>query len=263
MTKFYDVLDKIKTKLLAEPFCNTVSYGSLDDIDLNKQSIFPLSHIIVNNCNIDTNTLTFNVSGISMDIVEECTKEYTENLDVNEHKKDVIKIKHNDKDITLPTKKFIGEVMRFDKNLFNTLKKRKLLVQGFFGPEINTQKVLKYKDIENFHKTFKKDKVVQNKKSIDYLRELKMDFDYSGNYQSPTGQQFKNAFKNDPVLYKIENVEKAKLFQDNLRTDVERFSKSNNDKKFLEKLIDITKEPMLKFQDTTTGRKRYLLGLDN
>jgi hypothetical protein len=49
MTKFYDVLDKIKTKLIAEPFCNTVSYGSLDDVDLNKQNIFPLSHIIVNN----------------------------------------------------------------------------------------------------------------------------------------------------------------------------------------------------------------------
>jgi hypothetical protein len=177
-------------------------------------------------------------------------------------KNDVIKIKHNDKDITLPTKQFIGEVMRFDKNLFNTLKQRKLLVEGPRGLEINRQKVLKYKDIENFHKTFKKDKVAQNKKSIDYLRELKMDFDYSGNYQSPTGQQFKNAFKNDPVLYKIENAEKATTFQNNLRTDVERFSKSNNDKKFLEKLIDITKDPILKFQDTTSGRKSYLFGLD-
>jgi len=178
-------------------------------------------------------------------------------------KKDVIKIKHNDKDITLPTKKFIGETIRFDKILTNILLKKELLVKGPFGLEINKQKVLKYKDIENFHKTFKKDKVAQDKKSIDYLRDLKMNFDYSGNYQSPTGQQFKNAFKNDPVLYKIENAEKAKLFQDNLRTDVERFSKSNNDKKFLEKLIDVTKDPILKFQDTTTGRKDSLLYFDN
>ena len=90
MTKFYDVLDKIKTKLIAEPFCNTVSYGSLDDIDLNKQSIFPLSHIIVNNCNIATNTLTFNVSVLSMDIVDESKKEATDDFVGNDNEQDVL-----------------------------------------------------------------------------------------------------------------------------------------------------------------------------
>ena len=46
MTGFYDLIDKIKDALIAEPFVNTVTYGSLDDIDLNKQTIFPLSHIM-------------------------------------------------------------------------------------------------------------------------------------------------------------------------------------------------------------------------
>ena len=49
MKGFYNVTDKLKDTLLAEPFVNTVTFGSLDDVDLNKQTIFPLSHIIVNN----------------------------------------------------------------------------------------------------------------------------------------------------------------------------------------------------------------------
>ena len=34
MTGFYNVTKKIKDALNAEPFVNTVSYGSLDDVDL-------------------------------------------------------------------------------------------------------------------------------------------------------------------------------------------------------------------------------------
>ena len=41
MKGFYDLTDKIKDTLQAEPFVNTVTYGSLDDVDLNKQTIFP------------------------------------------------------------------------------------------------------------------------------------------------------------------------------------------------------------------------------
>ena len=35
MKGFYNVTDKIKTALAAEPFCNTVSFGSIDDIDFH------------------------------------------------------------------------------------------------------------------------------------------------------------------------------------------------------------------------------------
>ena len=56
MKGFYQVTDKLKTLLNAEPFVNTVTYGSIDDVDLDKQSIFPLSHIIVNNAVVGTKT---------------------------------------------------------------------------------------------------------------------------------------------------------------------------------------------------------------
>ena len=90
MTGFYNVTKKIKDALNAEPFVNTVSYGSLDDVDLNKQTIFPLSHIIVNNCNVASNTMTFNISILAMDIVGESKDEVTDIFVGNDNEQDVL-----------------------------------------------------------------------------------------------------------------------------------------------------------------------------
>ena len=62
MTAYYNILETLKTALAAEPFVNTVSFGNLYDIDLSKQTIFPLSHIMVNQATIAAPTITFNVS---------------------------------------------------------------------------------------------------------------------------------------------------------------------------------------------------------
>ena len=90
MTGFYNVTDKIKDTLAAEPFVNTVTYGSLDDVDLNKQTIFPLSHLIVNNCNVANNTLTFNISVLAMDVVDENKAEVTDDFVGNDNEQDVL-----------------------------------------------------------------------------------------------------------------------------------------------------------------------------
>jgi len=87
---FYDLTDKIKDTLKAEPFVNTVTYGSLDDIDLNKQTIFPLSHIIVNNAVVNTNIVTYNVSVLCMDIVDESKLETTDEFVGNNNEQDVL-----------------------------------------------------------------------------------------------------------------------------------------------------------------------------
>ena len=78
MKGFYNVTDKLKDALIAEPFVNTVTFGSIDDVDLNKQTIFPLSHITVNNTIVGTKTLTFNISILSMDIVDVSKDEVTD-----------------------------------------------------------------------------------------------------------------------------------------------------------------------------------------
>ena len=90
MKGFYNVTKELKTALAAEPFVNTVTFGSLDDVDLNKQTIFPLSHIIVNNTTVGTKTLTFNISILAMDIVD-ISKEATTGIFVgNDNEQDVL-----------------------------------------------------------------------------------------------------------------------------------------------------------------------------
>jgi hypothetical protein len=45
MRAVYEVLDKIKSKLEASPNIQTVSFGDLFEINLNKTDIFPIAHI--------------------------------------------------------------------------------------------------------------------------------------------------------------------------------------------------------------------------
>ena len=90
MKGFHKVITELKDALIAEPFANTVTFGSLDDVDLNKQTIFPLSHITVNNTTVGTKTLTFNISILSMDIVD-ISKDEVEDIFVgNDNEQDVL-----------------------------------------------------------------------------------------------------------------------------------------------------------------------------
>jgi len=90
MKGFYNVTEQLKTALAAEPFVNTVTFGSLDDVDLNKQTIFPLSHIIVNNTTVGTKTLTFNISILAMDIVDISKAATTDIFVGNDNEQDVL-----------------------------------------------------------------------------------------------------------------------------------------------------------------------------
>lgn len=90
MRGFYNVLDKLKTKLQEEPFVNTTTYGSIDDVDLDKQSIFPLAHIIVNNAVVGTKTVTFNISILAMDLVDISNDETTDAFVGNDNEQDVL-----------------------------------------------------------------------------------------------------------------------------------------------------------------------------
>ena len=73
---FYNVTETIKTQLLADINVNTVTTGDITEVDLQKQTIFPLSHIMVNNVSQEDSVLRFNVSIMSMDIVDQ-SKEIT------------------------------------------------------------------------------------------------------------------------------------------------------------------------------------------
>ena len=59
---YYQITETIKTNLLTDPNVNTVTTGDITEIDLNKQTIFPLAHIIVNNVTAQEQALSFNIT---------------------------------------------------------------------------------------------------------------------------------------------------------------------------------------------------------
>lgn len=71
MTNLYDILDKIREDLIKLPTVNTVTTGNLSDIDLTKTTIFPLSHLIVENAVLNSKTITFDLRVLCMDIVDQ------------------------------------------------------------------------------------------------------------------------------------------------------------------------------------------------
>jgi len=70
MNHVYDILDTIKDELKATKGVNTVSFGNLSDIDLDKTTIFPLSHVILGNSRHSGNIIEFSIKILMMDIVD-------------------------------------------------------------------------------------------------------------------------------------------------------------------------------------------------
>ena len=72
---FYQLTETIKTELLQDKNINTVTTGDITDVNLNKQDIFPLGHIIINSVIDEEQVLRFNISVIACDIVDQSKKE--------------------------------------------------------------------------------------------------------------------------------------------------------------------------------------------
>ena len=90
MKGFYQVTTAIKDQLYKDVFVNTISSGDIFEIDLNKQTIFPLSHIIVNNATYNGNTWIFNISVLCMDVVDFSKTEQTDQFLTNDNEQDVL-----------------------------------------------------------------------------------------------------------------------------------------------------------------------------
>jgi len=87
---YYLVTTTIKDNLLNDENVNTVTTGDITKIDLAKQTIFPLSHIIVNNVSQEEQVLRFNVSVICMDIVNQSKEETTDLFIGNNNEQDIL-----------------------------------------------------------------------------------------------------------------------------------------------------------------------------
>jgi len=70
MTQFYDILDKIKDELRMNPNVFSVTYGDITKVDLDKTTIFPLSHLNISNAIIGEHTVSFTLQLLCVDIVD-------------------------------------------------------------------------------------------------------------------------------------------------------------------------------------------------
>ena len=88
--KYYEILDILNDQLIADDFVNTVTRGDIFDVDLGKQNIFPLSHIVVNNVNKEGRILRFNITLMCMDIVDKTSDADVNELRRNDNEDDVL-----------------------------------------------------------------------------------------------------------------------------------------------------------------------------
>ena len=79
MQGFYNLSNKIRETLQLDEFVNTVTYGDLMEVDLNKQTIFPLSHFMISGATMQSNVWNFSVSLLCMDLVNE-SKNYADGI---------------------------------------------------------------------------------------------------------------------------------------------------------------------------------------
>ena len=76
----YSIINKIKQALLSEPFVNTVTEGDIFSVDLAKRTLFPLSHIMINNATHQGNVIQFNITILLMDLLNQ--KDESNKVDV-------------------------------------------------------------------------------------------------------------------------------------------------------------------------------------
>ena len=90
MKGFYQVTEILKEQLLADVNVNSVTTGDITKIDLSKQTIYPLSHIMVNNVNNEDSVLRFSLSVLAMDVVDVSKEEVVDIFIGNNNEQDVL-----------------------------------------------------------------------------------------------------------------------------------------------------------------------------
>lgn len=87
---YYQLTSTIEEQLLADVNNNTVSIGDISKLNLNKQDIFPLAHMIVNNVTVEEQVLRFNISILACDIVDQSKDVTTDRFTGNDNEQDIL-----------------------------------------------------------------------------------------------------------------------------------------------------------------------------
>ena len=66
---YFKIIETLRDALLNHKLLNSVTVGDITDVDLDKQTIFPLAHINVGNANFESTIINYDISILIMDIV--------------------------------------------------------------------------------------------------------------------------------------------------------------------------------------------------
>lgn len=70
MKAYYEIIDRIHTYLNGVSPINTVTFGDLLEVDLSKQTIFPLAHVGIISMQFEEHVMSLSMNVIVMDIVD-------------------------------------------------------------------------------------------------------------------------------------------------------------------------------------------------
>lgn len=86
---YYQLTSTIEKELKSQ-FTNTITIGDISSVNLNKQDIFPLAHIIVNSVTAEENVLRFNISILACDVVDQSKDITTDRFTGNDNEQDIL-----------------------------------------------------------------------------------------------------------------------------------------------------------------------------
>jgi hypothetical protein len=87
---YYQLTSTIEEELLSNLLTNTVSIGDISDVNLNKQDIFPLAHMIVNSVSVEEQVLRFSLTILACDIVDQSKDVTTDRFTGNDNEQDIL-----------------------------------------------------------------------------------------------------------------------------------------------------------------------------
>jgi len=90
MNGYYSLLNELNTHFTSDPLVNTITQGSIFNVDLGKQNLFPLVHIMVNQVTFNDNVITANVTLMAMDNVSQRKEEPTTKFETADNEIDVL-----------------------------------------------------------------------------------------------------------------------------------------------------------------------------
>ncbi len=70
MKHIYDITDKVRNSISSNGITNTVTFGDLLDVDLDKTTLFPLAHITLGTATFNDNMVTIPINVLFIDIVD-------------------------------------------------------------------------------------------------------------------------------------------------------------------------------------------------